>query len=115
MRKKAYYLSTCNTCKRILSEIDSSSMELQEIKSNPLTLEQVEELRELAGSYEALLNRRAKKYQERGLKEVTLSEEAIKALLLEHYTFLKRPVFVIDNQIFIGNSKKVVASLKEAI
>ncbi len=115
MRKKAYYLSTCNTCKRILSEIDSSSMELQEIKGNPLTLEQVEELRELAGSYEALLNRRAKKYQKRGLKEVALSEEAIKALLLEHYTFLKRPVFVIDNQIFIGNSKKVVTNLKEAI
>lgn len=115
MSKKAYYLKTCNTCKRILSEIDSSDIELQEIKSNPLTNEQLEKLYQLAGSYESLLNRRAKKYQERGLKEVNLSEEDIKSLLLEHYTFLKRPVFVINDQIFIGNSKKVVQNLKDAL
>jgi arsenate reductase len=31
---------------------------------------------------------------------------------LDEYTFLKRPVFIVDNEIFIGNSKSVVAALK---
>ncbi len=37
--KKIYYLSTCDTCKRILEEIEApSSFKLQDIKKNLLTL-----------------------------------------------------------------------------
>ena len=49
------------------------------------------------------------------LKEQTLSEENYKSLILEHYTFLKRPVIVNSGQIFIGNSKKVVAQAKVSL
>jgi len=31
---------------------------------------------------------------------------------LEEYTFLKRPVFIYNNEIFIGNAKKTIESLK---
>lgn len=111
--KKVYHLSTCSTCKRILSEIDTANMELQDLKKEGLSVEQVEELAKLSGSYESLLNRRATKYKEMDLKNKNLSEQEYKDLLLSHYTFLKRPVFVLDKTIFVGNAKKTVEALKE--
>ena len=47
-----------------------------------------------------------------GLKDKNLSEKDYSALILEEYTFLKRPVILIDDEIFVGNSKKVVAAAK---
>ncbi len=87
----------------------------QDIKSDPLTEEQLESMRRLAGSYEALFSRRARKYRALGLHEQKLNEEDYRRLLLEEYTFLKRPVLIWDEQIFIGNTKKSVAAMKEAI
>ena len=110
--KKAYHLGTCSTCKRILSEIDTTDFELQDLKKKGLSVEQVEELAKLSGSYESLLNRRATKYKEMGLKDKELSEEEYKDLLLSHYTFLKRPVFVLEETILVGNAKKTVEALK---
>ena len=69
----------------------------------------------LAGSYEALFSRRAIKYKTMGLKDKALNETDYKALILEEDTFLKRPVFIIDEQIFIGNSKKVVEAVQIAL
>lgn len=114
--KKIYYLSTCDTCKRILKELEvPGSFELQDIKEEPLNLEQLLELKHRAGNYEALLSKRARLYKERDLKNKQLSEEDYKNLLLEHYTFLKRPVIVNGEKIFIGNSKKEVAAAKKAL
>ncbi|MCV6629543.1 MAG: hypothetical protein OIF50_06755 [Flavobacteriaceae bacterium] len=111
--KKIYYLKTCDTCKRIIKELNGlEGFIFQDIKSEAITVEQVEEMQALSGSYEALFSKRAKLYQERNLKNETLEETDYKAFLLEHYTFLKRPVIITDNQIFIGNSKKVVAAAK---
>lgn len=113
---KLYYLSTCDTCKRIIKELNLPlSVEKQDIKANPLTKQRLEELFQFSGSYEALFSKRASLYKERNLKDKSLTEEDFKNLLLEHYTFLKRPVLVYNNQIFIGNSKKVIAAAKEAI
>jgi arsenate reductase len=114
--KKIYYLSTCDTCKRILKELDPpAAYELQDVKKEPLTLDQLQELKHRAGTYEALFNKRAKLYKERDLKNKQLSEEDYKNLLLEHYTFLKRPVFINGQKIFIGNSKKEVSAAKAAL
>ncbi len=88
---------------------------LQEIKSEPMTAEQVEQMAQLAGSYEALFSRRAMLFRQRGLHEQKLTEEDYKNLILEHYTFLKRPVLLLENQIFVGNSKKVVEAAKAAL
>ncbi len=114
--KKIYFLSTCDTCKRILKEIDApDSFTLQDIKKEPLTEEQLEELKKLSGSYENLFNKRARLYKERDLKNKELTKDDYKNLLLEHYTFLKRPVIVNENEIFIGNSKNTVAAAKQSL
>jgi len=80
-----------------------------------MTPEQVKEMAALSGSYESLFSKRAMLYREKGLHEKELSEDDYKNLILEHYTFLKRPVVLVDGQIFVGNSKKVVQAAKEAL
>ncbi len=34
-------------------------------------------------------------------------------MCMKHYTFLKRPVLVYDNYLFIGNSSKVTIKMKK--
>lgn len=113
--KKVYFLQTCDTCRRILKEVNLEGFEKQEIKSNPITIAQLEELYSFSKSYEALFNKRAKLYREMDLKNQELTEKDFKQYILDEYTFLKRPVFIIDNEFFIGNSKKTVESLKEKL
>ncbi|MFC2109585.1 arsenate reductase family protein [Bacteroidota bacterium] len=113
--KKLYYLKTCDTCRRILKEINLEGIELQEIKEQAITVKQIEEMYALSNSYEALFSKRAQKYKQMGLKDQILSEQDYKQLILETYTFLKRPVAIIEDKIFIGNSKKNIEALTAAI
>jgi len=112
--RKIYHLANCNTCQRIIKELhDGKGFELQNIKTEKITPEQIDEMKDKTGSYEALFSRRAMKYRGMGLHEKTLTEENYRNLILEEYTFLKRPVIFIDNNIFVGNSKKTVAAAVE--
>ena len=114
--KKVYHLSTCDTCKRILKEVNlSDDVEQQDIKTEPITSTQLEEMQSLSGNYESLFSKRAQLYRKRDLKNKDLKEEDFKNLILEHYTFLKRPVFMLDGKIFIGNSKKTVEAVKQQL
>lgn len=114
--KKMFHLGTCNTCQRILSELNlPPDVSLQDIKTGPITPEDLEDMRKLSGSYEALFSKRARLYKERNLKDKKLSETDFKDLILEHYTFLKRPVLLYNSQIFIGNAAKTVAAAKDAL
>ncbi len=111
-----YYLSSCSTCNRVLRELNlPKTIQLQDIKTNPLSKEQLEQLKQLTGSYEALFSKRAQLYKERGLKDKSLIENDLKQLLLEHYTFLKRPVLVYKNKIFVGNTSKTIEDAKIAL
>ena len=110
--KKVYFLKTCDTCKRILKEVNTDGFEIQEIKSNPVTDTQLAEMYALSNSYEALFNKRARLYKSMELKNKDLTENDYKQFILDEYTFLKRPVFIVDTEIFIGNSKKVIEELK---
>ena len=114
---KIYYLSTCSTCARIIAELDlkKKRFEFQDIKTEPLTARQLDSLKKLAGSYEALFSRVAIKYRAMKLNERELSEKEMRDLILSEYTFLKRPVIVTGGEIFIGNSKTAVRAAKEAI
>ncbi|CAM1372008.1 Arsenate reductase [Tenacibaculum litoreum] len=113
--KKVYFLQTCDTCRRILKEVNLDGFEKQEIKTNPITVAQLESMRELTDSYESLFNKRAKLYKEMDLKNQDVTEADYRQYILDEYTFLKRPVFIVNDQIFIGNSKKVVESLKKLV
>ena len=113
--KKVYFLQTCDTCRRILKGVNIDGFEKQEIKSNPITVYQLEELYHFTKSYEALFNKRAKLYKEMGLKDQNITEQDYRQLILDNYTFLKRPIFIFNNEVFVGNSKKTIKALKEKI
>lgn len=113
---KLYHLATCSTCIRIIKELNADQhFVLQDIKTEKITSKQIEEMHKLAGSYENLFSRRAMKYKSMGLKDKNLDEKDYKRLILKEYTFLKRPVAIYNNQIFIGNSKSVVEELKNVL
>jgi arsenate reductase len=115
--KKFFYLSTCSTCAKIMKEIkiDKTGVELREIKGEPITARELDEMIKLAGSAEALFSRVALKFRAWGLNEKKLTEKDYRNYILEEYTFLKRPVLVLDNKIFIGNGKNNVAAMKEVL
>ena len=114
--RKFYFLDTCSTCKRILKQLNlGPKFELRDIKKTPINFNEIKYLRTLAGSYEVLFSKRANLYKKLGLKEKKLSEESYKNYILEHYTFLKRPVLVFDDRLFVGNSPKVINSAKTAL
>jgi len=109
-----YSLNSCSTCQQIYKELNlPRSVKIVNIKEEPITSELLEKLKNLAGSYNALFSKRAQLFKKRNLKERELSEQDFRTLLLEHYTFLKRPVLIYDEKIFIGNSKAVVAAAKK--
>jgi arsenate reductase (glutaredoxin) len=111
--KKMYHLASCSTCQAIIKKtgVDKKGFEFQDIKTEKITPAQIDEMKQMAGSYEALFSRRALKYKELGLKSVQLSEKEYRQYILEEYTFLKRPVTIVDNKIFVGNDKKTVILL----
>ncbi len=113
--KKAYYLSSCSTCDRILKEVKDHHFQLQDIKFDAITEEQIDQMYQFTNSYEALFSKRARKYKSMGLKDQNLKEEDFKNLILEEYTFLKRPVFIVGHEIFVGNSKKTIDGLKKCL
>ncbi len=69
----------------------------------------------LTKSYESLFSRRSKKYAVMDLKNQVLTEKDYKQLILDEYTFLKRPVIIINKNIFVGNAKKTIDSLKNLL
>ncbi|SFS49211.1 arsenate reductase family protein [Lutibacter maritimus] len=111
--KKIYYLKTCDTCRKILKEIDTSDYILQEIKTEPITVKQLDELYALTKSYEVLFSKMAKKYKQMDLKNQILTENDYRQLILDEYTFLKRPVIINENEILIGNTKKRISFSKK--
>ncbi len=114
--KKIYYLSTCDTCRTIIKRLGGlKDFEWQDIKTEPMTKSQLKEMKEMAGSYEALFSRRAIKYKEMGLKDQVLQEKDFQRLILQEYTFLKRPVIISGDRIFVGNEEKTVAAAEQAI
>jgi len=111
-----YYLSTCDTCKRIIKELNLPlSINLVDIKKNPLSEKDLEDLYHFTNSYNDLINRRAQLFKKKGIDPKTLTESDAKMLLLEHYTFLKRPVLLLNEAVFVGNSKQNIEAIKNAI
>ena len=115
MARIIYHIGTCTNCQRILKEIpDLKSFALREIKGDPITAKELDEMKKLAGSYEALFSRVALKYRALGLNTKKLTEKDYRKYILQEYTFLKRPVMMIGDRIFIGNAPKTVAAMVAA-
>lgn len=116
MKNKIYYLSTCTTCQRIMKELGiDNKFEQQDIKIQNISKIDLDVIAKQVGSYEALFSKRAMKYKSMGLKDKNLSEQDFKQLMLDEYTFLKRPFIIVDGEAFIGNSKKTVEAVKSKL
>ena len=112
--KKVYYLSNCDTCQRILNEIHlTDDFIFQDVKHQPITEAELDFLKGEVGRYELLFNKRAKLYREKDLKDKTLSDDDYKKLILEHYSFLKRPIIIINNRVIVGNATKIIKEVRK--
>lgn len=113
---KVFYLSTCDTCKRIMREVEADHhFVLQDIKEKVISADELDYAASIEGSYEALFNKRARKYRSLGLNAQDLTEKDWRKLILDEYTFLKRPLFFYNGTVYSGNSKKTVERLKDAL
>lgn len=116
MNNKIYYLSSCDTCRKIIKSLPNTDrLQFHDIRQNPITEAELEEMYKLSGSYEALFSKKAQLYKSLDLKNKNLQEADFKKYLLEHYTFLSRPVFIIDGKIYIGNSQKNILEVTKVL
>ena len=115
--KKAFTLPTCKTCQRIFDELQPASYgcEVVDIKAEGISAEDLDAMKAHAGSYEALFSRRAMKFRSMGLADQALSEQDYRKLILEEYTFLKRPVFLTHEGVTAGSAKAEVARARDLI
>lgn len=113
---KIYYLASCDTCRKIIKSLPKDhNLVFHDIKQDPITIEELEEMHRLSGSYEALFSKKAQLYKSMDLKNKSLTEADFKKYILEHYTFLSRPVFIIDDKIYIGNSQQNMLQVMKAL
>src|SRR4051812_45352735 len=105
--KAIYLMANCTTSQAIIqaTHIIKKQSAMHDIKFEKITPAQLEEMKRMAGSYETLFSRRALKYKELGLKDKKLEEKDYRNFILEEYPFLKRPVVIIDEKIFVGSEK----------
>ena len=115
MTNKIYYLASCDTCRKIIKSLPKdNNLAFHDIKQDHITEAELEEMHALSGSYEALFSKKAQLYKSMGLKDKNLTEADFKKYILEHYTFLSRPVFIIDGGIYIGNTQQNILKVMKA-
>ena len=113
---KIYYLASCDTCRKIIKALPQGhNLVFHDIKQDPITEKQLDEMYQLSGSYETLFSKKAQLYKSLGLKDKVLTEADFKKYILEHYTFLSRPVFIINGAIYIGNSQQNIFQVHKAL
>lgn len=111
-----YYLASCDTCRKIIKALPkNNNLVFHDIKQNPISVVELEEMYRLSGSYEALFSKKAILYKTLKLKDKSLTDDDYKKYILEHYTFLSRPVFIIDDKIYIGNSQKNIIEVMKVL
>ena len=113
---KIFYLASCDTCRKIIKSLPKGiELVFHDIKQDPILVNELEKMRELAGSYEALFSKKAQLYKSMDLKNKNLTEADYKKYLLQHYTFLSRPVVILDNEIYVGNTQPNILKLTKAM
>ena len=112
---KIFYLASCDTCRKIIKSLPANhKLTFHDIKQNPISADELEEMQVLAGGYEALFSKKAQLYKLMDLKNKSLTEDDYKKYILEHYTFLSRPVFIINKKIYIGNTQQNMLQVYKA-
>ena len=113
---KIYYLASCDTCRKIIKSLPKEhDFKFHDIKQDPITVDELEQMRELSGGYEALFSKKAQLYKSMDLKNKSLTEDDYKKYIMQHYTFLSRPVFIIKDKIYIGNTQQNMLQVMKAL
>jgi len=110
--RKIYYLSTCDTCRKILSQLKIENVQLIDIKKENISPEDLDFAAKITGNYESLFNKRAQKLKIMDQSERPFSDDDFRKLILKEYTFLKRPLAIVDKYVFAGNAPETIAKLK---
>jgi len=104
-----YWSPNCTTCQKARRRLDRhrvSVTKFRDIKEEPLEREEVEKLVKMLGGTSELFSRRAVKYREMKLHERELSDAEMIDLMATDYTFLKRPILVINGKATAGYFEK---------
>lgn len=113
---KIYYLASCDSCRKIIKTLPKDNdLVFHDIKQNPITAEELEEMYQMSGSYEALFSKKAILYKTMDLKNKNLTEADYKKYILEHYTFLSRPVFIINGKVYVGGTQQNMLQVMKAL
>jgi arsenate reductase (glutaredoxin) len=116
MKDTIYYLASCDTCRKIIKSLPkSANLVYRDIKQDVISIEELEFMHSISGSYEALFSKKAQLYKSMDLKNKNLTEDDFKKYILEHYTFLSRPVFIINDKIYIGNTQQNMLQVMKAL
>jgi arsenate reductase (glutaredoxin) len=108
---KIYHLSTCDTCRKILSLLNTDKVTLINLREKNINQEDLDLMKKQMGSYEALFNKRAQKLKLMPEDEKPKNDNDYKKLILSEYTFLKRPAAIINGKVYAGNDKVTVEQL----
>lgn len=108
---KIYHLSTCDTCRKILSLLHTDKVRLINLREENINEGDLDLMKKQMGSYEALFNKRAQKLKLMTEDEKPKKDSDYKKLILSEYTFLKRPAAIIDGKVYAGNDKVTVEQL----
>ena len=111
---EVYGLPYCTTCQRAIQYLQERGVKVQnlrDLKTQPLSAVEVEELARKVGGAEKLFSKRAMKYRKMGLHEQTLTDDDLIRLMTEEYTFVTRPVIVAGDRATAGFSAKRVDAL----
>jgi arsenate reductase (glutaredoxin) len=98
-----------------MKETGTEGFEIIDIKQQHISAQDLAIAAEQLGGYLALFNMRAQKIKAMGIDPKSASEAELKQWILDEYTFLKRPVYFIENEVFAGNSKSTTEDIKAAI
>lgn len=109
MKIDFYWLPNCTTCQKAQRRLERhrvSVTKIRDIKEDPLVREEVEKLAKILGGASELFSRRTVKYREMKLDERQLSEKEMIDLMTADYTFLKRPILVMNGKATAGYFEK---------
>lgn len=116
MEDKIYHLATCDTNRKVLAEVKpGKKVKMINIKENNISEEDLDYVAEQLGGYEQVFSKKALKYRQLGLHLRELTEDEMKKYILEEYTFLKRPVSIVNGKAFAGYTKVMVEGLKNEL
>jgi arsenate reductase (glutaredoxin) len=104
-----YWLPHCDTCKKAAAFLQRKNVvvtRFHNLKTDMLTRQEIEKLAEMVGGVDQMFSQRAIKYRELGLNKREVSTNEMIEFMVADYTFIKRPVLVIDGKAISGFSEK---------